>query len=146
MLPALRPWETIMKFEDLCVLVIDDSSYIRDLVRQMLSGIGITCVHEAADGIEGLLYVTRKDVDVILCDLGMEPMNGMGFIESLRKLENKAINRIPVIVLTVHDEVTWVEEVAKLGIDGYLLKPISMGQLKERLEKAFAKVRAESAA
>ncbi len=135
-----------MKLEDLCVLIIEDSAFIRNLVRQMLYGIGITCIHEAADGIEGLLHVTRKDVDVILCDLGMEPMNGMGFIESLRNLENKAVNRIPVIVLTVHDEVRCVEEVAKLGIDGYLLKPISMGQLKERLEKALAKARAVPAA
>ena len=134
-----------MKFEDLCVLIIEDSAYIRNLVRQMLYGIGITCVHEAADGIEGLVHVTRKDVDVILCDLGMEPMNGVGFVESLRKLEDKAVNQLPVIVLTVHDEVSWVEDVAKLGIDGYLLKPVSMGQLKERLEKVLAKTQTKPA-
>jgi len=122
-----------MNFRELTVLIIDDSTFIRDLVKTLLQGLGVRKVLEASDGISGLGIVSKKKVDLILCDLSMEPMSGFGFVEALRNLESEELQEIPIIILTVHDEANYVEQAIKDGVDGYLLKPISGKKLEERI-------------
>lgn len=134
-----------MKFKDLNVLVIDDSSFIRDIIRKILHGYGILEIREASDGIDGLRFVTEYPFDVILCDLSMEPMNGFSFVESLRALEDEALSEMPVIILTMHDEKNFVEKASKTNINGYILKPVSSAMLKNRMTQVLAKAGVELA-
>ena len=126
-----------MNFEDIGVLVIDDSKFIRDTIRRILRNIGVGKIGLAPNGMRGLKALTEDDYDVVLCDLSMEPINGMRFVEFLRKHEKKSIRDLPVIVLTVHNEKEIVEKAIDQGINGYLLKPVSIQTVRERIEQVL---------
>ena len=126
-----------MNFADLSILVIDDSKFIRDTVRRMLRTIGVGIIRLAPNGMRGLELVTKEKFDVVLCDLSMEPINGMRFVEFLRKHDKKSLRETPVIILTMHNEKEIVEKAIDQGIDGYLLKPVSIKTIKERIEQVL---------
>jgi two-component system chemotaxis response regulator CheY len=132
-----------MKFEDLSVLVIDDSSFIRDIIKKILHGYGVSDIREASDGIDGLQMVSGYHTDLIVCDLSMEPMNGFSFVESLRALEDVELSETPVIILTMHDEKDFVEKASKTKINGYILKPVSSAMLKNRIIQVMTKAGVE---
>jgi two-component system chemotaxis response regulator CheY len=126
-----------MNFADLSILVIDDSKFIRDTVRRMLRTIGVGIIRLAPNGMRGLELVTKEKFDVVLCDLSMEPINGMRFVEFLRKHDKQSLRETPVIILTMHNEKEIVEKAIDQGIDGYLLKPVSIKTIKERIEQVL---------
>lgn len=132
-----------MNYEDLSILVIDDSKFIRDTVRRILRSIGVGKIRLAPNGMRGLQAVTEDDFDVVLCDLSMEPINGMRFVEFLRKHEKESLRDLPVIILTMHNEKEIVSKAIEQGIDGYLLKPVSVAAIKERLEQVLARSKPE---
>ncbi|MEE8189527.1 MAG: response regulator [Kiloniellales bacterium] len=127
-----------MNFEDISVLVIDDSKFIRDTIRRILRNIGVNKIGLASNGMRGLKALTEDDYDVILCDLSMEPINGMRFVEFLRKHDKKSLRNLPVIILTVHNEKEIVEKAVEQGINGYLLKPVSIQTVRERIEQVLS--------
>jgi CheY-like chemotaxis protein len=84
-------------------LVIDDQRTMREIVRRLLSQIGLHDVDDAEDGAQALekLHIPTADKpDVIICDLYMEKMDGMDFCNHLRRDKNDDIRHIPVIILT----------------------------------------------
>ena len=122
-----------MVFDNLSVLVIDDSRFMRTIVKQMLVDFGASDIYEAADGMSGLEMVSKIFVDLILCDLSMEPIDGFEFVRFLRNHQSRALQEIPVIILTVHGEQEFVTKANEERIDGYLLKPISRELLRSRI-------------
>lgn len=127
----------MVNFEDLSVLVIDDSKFIRDTVRRILRSVGVGKIRMAPNGMVGLKMVSQDRFDVVLCDLSMEPINGMRFVEFLRKHENPKLRGLPVIILTMHNEQEIVRKAIEQGIDGYLLKPVSIKSIKQRIEQVL---------
>ncbi len=121
------------------ILIIDDSKFIRDVVRKILREIGVKYIYEAANGADGLMTVMDEKPDLVLCDLSMEPVNGFEFVEALRNHDNRVVRNIPVIILTVHDELDFIAQAKEFGIDGYLLKPVSPSRLRERIEETMGK-------
>lgn len=128
-----------LQSKNLSILIIDDSKFIRVVVRKMLKGIGVKNIFEAANGTDGLMTVMDEKLDLILCDLSMEPVNGFEFVAALRDHENRSLRNLPVLILTVHDEVDFIAQAKEMGIDGYLLKPISAVRLKERIEETLGR-------
>lgn len=128
----------MVDFDDLSVLVIDDSKFIRDTVRRILRSIGVSKIRMAPNGMVGLKMVSEDQFDVVLCDLSMEPINGMRFVEFLRKHENAKLRDLPVIILTMHNEQEIVKKAIEQGINGYLLKPVSIKSIKERIEQVLS--------
>lgn len=128
-----------MKFSDLKILTIDDSAMMRKLITEMMINFGVNRdrIFQAEDGMAGLESMECNDIDVILCDLGMEPMDGFEFIRMLRNHERDELRTLPVIVLTVHDEDNYVTKATALPIDGYLLKPIAADTLKQRITQVL---------
>jgi len=127
----------MINFDELSVLVIDDSKFIRDTVRRILRSIGVNKIRMAPNGMTGLKMVSQEQFDVVLCDLSMEPINGMRFVEFLRKHENAKLRDLPVIILTMHNEKEIVKKAIEQGINGYLLKPVSIKSIKERIEQVL---------
>jgi len=127
----------MINFDELSVLVIDDSKFIRDTVRRILRSIGVSKIRMAPNGMTGLKMVSQEQFDVVLCDLSMEPINGMRFVEFLRKHENAKLRDLPVIILTMHNEKEIVKKAIEQGINGYLLKPVSIKSIKERIEQVL---------
>ena len=122
----------------LCALLVDDDAFVRTLLKRFLGRLSVAPVLEAEDGhsaLELLRLQAEQGVvpDVILCDLNMRPMGGAEFIRSLHALENPALRGLPVLVLTSDGTTATVQQLVRLGIEGYLLKPVSFGALQERL-------------
>ena len=117
-------------------LVVDDHPFMRAIVRNVLRDIGFGDVRSAADGAEALDMLARSDFrfDIVVCDIDMEPMNGLEFLSHLRSHMIEALRDIPVVLLTSHAEKAKVVEARKAGTDAYLLKPVSRANLQSRVE------------
>jgi two-component system KDP operon response regulator KdpE len=120
---------------NLVALIIDDEVQIRRLLRLVLEGENYK-VHEAETGQLGLMEIATHKPDVVLLDLGLPDLEGLQVLKRLREW-----SEVPVIVLTVRDDVQ--EKVAALdtGADDYITKPFSTPELLARLRAAQRKTR-----
>jgi two-component system chemotaxis response regulator CheY len=116
------------------VLIIDDDPSLRSTIALMLRRIGAFEVKDASDGTGALLLIGSFKPDIVLCDVGMEPMSGLDFVKRLRALADLSRASTPVIMVTGHSEEHAVLEAAKLRINGYLVKPVSTKLLAGRID------------
>jgi len=119
------------------VLVVDDNDFMRDLVSSMLREMGFRDIYHARDGEDALRRTTEVDPGLIICDVDMEPMNGLDYVERLRKQMPADGVNIPVILLTAHTEASIVQRALKLGVNGYVVKPVKKNQLEARVLTAL---------
>lgn len=112
------------------VLVIEDESFTRLVVVKMLSTLGFAAVHQAADGESGLTAVDEHKPDAVLCDVEMEPMDGLAFLEALCA---QARDHPPVAFMTNRIDPARVEQARALGADVFLTKPARPDTLADAL-------------
>lgn len=120
------------------VLIIEDDTYIRDVYFDILTESGLK-VEVAADGEEGLQKASQGGYSLILLDMMMPKLNGLGVLSSLKKTPPIKKNG-PIILLTNlgHDPV--VKEAIGLGVDGYLIKSdLNPEQLVAEVKKYLEK-------
>jgi two-component system chemotaxis response regulator CheY len=115
------------------VLVIDDEHYMRKVVRALLMSIGIRTIFEAADGPAGLEMVRLNQPDVVIVDWQMPGLDGAGFVRMVRSPETFPYPDVPIIMLTGHGERSRVIEAIQVGVNEFLLKPVSSKALQTRL-------------
>lgn len=120
-------------WERLKVVVIDDESHIRRIVYQCLRRLGVTYIVEANDGKSGFMEVVRNRPHIVLCDINMEPADGMTFLSILRKTSLKEVAETPVIFLTGDGQQETVTKALNLKVNGYLVKPVSVNDIKNRI-------------
>lgn len=144
--PAAAMAETDLS--TLRALVVDDEKFMRQLVARVLSEMAITDVTMADDGQAAIEAVVGSDgaFDLVICDLAMPVMGGLEFIAALRALDDPVKRDIPVIILTGHPLREHVVAAAKLGISGFLVKPVSRGMLESRVRAAVTGPPADSGA
>lgn len=124
------------------VLVVDDNDFMRDLVASMLREIGFRDIFHAADGEAALAKTQEVDPGLIICDVDMEPMNGLDFVEQMRRrAPPPPTPQIPVILLTAHSEAEIVQRAIKLGVSAYVVKPVKRNQLEARIATVLEKSR-----
>jgi len=116
------------------ILIVDDSSSIRRLLKKVLelSGIELGEVLEASNGLEALEVLKREWVDFILCDIHMPKMDGIQFLRELKR--DEVLSRIPVIMVSTEGREEIVQEVKALGIRAYVKKPFSPEEIREVIE------------
>lgn len=122
------------RYKDLRILVIEDESYTRHMIGGLLRQIGFQHVNEAREGGDGFKETVRTRPQVVLCDVHMEPMDGLGYLGMLRAFKNADIAATPVIFLTADKQQETVISAKQLKVDGYLVKPVSLQTLKQRLD------------
>jgi len=115
------------------VLLVDDEYYMRKVVRTMLLGLGIRTVYEAEDGAAGLALLRAHAPDAVILDWEMPGLNGASFVRLVRTPESFPLPDIPIIMLTGHGERARVVEAMCLGVNEFLLKPVSTKSLRDRL-------------
>jgi two-component system chemotaxis response regulator CheY len=115
------------------VLVVDDSAAIRKILTRVLrqTGMAIQTIHEAGDGQEALALMAQHRVDLVLSDINMPKMDGLQLLASLKA--SPQWQRIPVVMITTEGGETKVAEAVKLGAAGYVRKPFTADQIKEKL-------------
>jgi two-component system chemotaxis response regulator CheY len=115
------------------VLIVDDSAAIRKILHRVLvqAEVPLGKVHEAADGIEALEKLKAEKVGLILSDINMPNMDG---IELLGKLKaDDAFKTVPIVMVTTEGSQAKVMQALELGAAGYVRKPFTAEQIKEKL-------------
>jgi two-component system, chemotaxis family, chemotaxis protein CheY len=115
------------------VLIVDDEFYMRKVIRTLLLSVGVTDVHDAADGASGLYAISGMDPDVVILDWQMTGMHGPEFVRRVRAPDKFPFPNVPIIMLTGHGEHSRVVEAMRLGVHEFLLKPVSAKALYDRL-------------
>ena len=123
------------------VLVVDDEHYMRKVVRTLLMSIGVRTIYEAADGPSGLEHIRSMAPDVVILDWEMPGLDGAGFVRMVRSPDTFPFPDIPIIMLTGHGERRRVIEAVSIGVNEFLLKPVSSKALQDRLVSVLAKPR-----
>jgi two-component system chemotaxis response regulator CheY len=122
------------QYENIRILVLEDEVHIRKIICRLLRQIGFRLIDEADNGVDGFRELLRVKPDMILCDIHMEPMDGMTFLGKLRGLNHPKLSKLPLIFLTADTNRETVVNAKNLRVDGYLAKPVSMNALKERID------------
>ncbi|SRR5258708_39231142 len=121
-------------YEKLVVLVVEDEPHTRGIIKGMLRQIGVRSVLEAADGKAGLDEVMRGKPNLVLCDIHMEPVDGRMFLKLLRDARLQQVRLTPVIFLTADAQRDTVMFAKEHHVNGYLVKPVALGDLKARID------------
>ncbi|MDZ7710214.1 MAG: response regulator [Roseovarius sp.] len=117
------------------VLAIDDSATMRNLLYATLSGAGFD-VRLAEDGAVGLQRLAEVVPDVIVTDINMPNLDGLGFIESVRRNQQK--RALPILVLTTESGSELKERARKAGATGWIVKPFDESKLIGAIERVTA--------
>lgn len=112
------------------VVVVDDQTLVRQGIRTLLDIAGISVVGEAGDGHQAVAVIEDTSPDVVLLDLRMPRFDGLWTLRRLR--ENGS--EVPVLVLTTFDEDSLVFDAIRSGARGYLLKDVTLDQLRTAVE------------
>ena len=115
------------------VLIIDDSAAIRKILRRVLqqTELPLGQIHEAGDGVEALTCLRSNKVKLILSDINMPNMDGLQLLGELKA--NSEWKDIPVVMITTEGGQAKVLEAVQLGAVGYVRKPFTAEQIKEKL-------------
>ncbi len=115
------------------VLIVDDSAAIRKILQRVLrqTDIPIGDVLEAGDGVEALKTLANRNVHLILSDINMPNMDGIQFLTQLKASEKW--KSVPIIMVTTEGGQAKVIEAVQLGAAGYVRKPFTADQIKEKL-------------
>ena len=120
------------------LLIVDDDATLRDLLRLHLQGAGYS-VRAAPDAAEAIRAVLAEKPDLIVSDINMPYMSGMELLEALRS--DPATADIPLMVLTASDSDDDHAKARRLGVAGYLVKPIRVDQLLGAIDSGLRGVR-----
>ena len=115
------------------VLVVDDDDYMRKVVRIMLTAIGVKAVFEACDGATALEAVRKNKPNLVIVDWQMPNMDGAQFVRMIRSPGTFPVPDVPIIMLSGHSDRWRVVEAARIGAHEYLLKPVSIQALQDRI-------------
>ena len=131
--PKLSKKELTDRIQAMCVLVVDDNQYTRKMIRNLLVNCGVKDIYEAADGITALDTIRTVGPNVVVLDWEMPLLSGAELVRIVRSPGVFPMPDIPIIMLSGYGERWRVLEAARLGVNEYLVKPVSAKALYDRL-------------
>jgi len=116
------------------VLIVDDSSVVRTMVKKAIAmaGLDVEQVYEAANGLEALQQLAANWVDIVFTDLHMPVMNGMELVQAMAR--DGVLATTPVVVVSSDPSETRAEDLKRLGVRAYLKKPFRPEGFREVIE------------
>ncbi len=115
------------------ILIVDDQSTMRTLIRGMLGKMGFVSLDEADDGDVALNKIKQETYDLVISDVHMPRMSGLEFLKQARSIE--ALSRVPFLMVTTESGKSAVLEAIKLKVNGYIVKPFTPETLQEKLSR-----------
>ena len=131
--------ELLEMIQGMKVMVVDDSRTLRKLLTRELNGIGITNILEAVDGLEALSLLQKESFDLMLLDMEMPELDGLGVLRKIKADRN--LSYLPVIVVSGAEELDKTVECIQIGAEDYLPKPFNSILLRARVYSSLEKKR-----
>jgi len=120
------------------ILVVDDFSTMRRIVKNLLRDLGFSNTHEADDGSSAWPMLQSSDFDFVVTDWNMPGMTGIELLKKIRSDER--LKSIPVLMVTAEAKRDQIVAAAQAGVNGYVVKPFTAAALKEKIDKIFERV------
>ena len=120
------------------ILIVDDFSTMRRIIKNLLRDLGFTNTQEADDGLTALPMLQKGDFDFLVTDWNMPGMTGIDLLKHVRADER--LSAMPILMVTAEAKRDQIVEAAQAGVNGYVIKPFTAAALKEKIEKIFDRV------
>ncbi|MEA5444275.1 chemotaxis response regulator CheY [Gammaproteobacteria bacterium AB-CW1] len=120
------------------ILVVDDFSTMRRIIKNLLRDLGFNNTQEADDGKTALPMLRNGDFDFVITDWNMPGMTGLELLKEIRGDEK--LKSMPVLMVTAEAKRDQIVEAAQAGVNGYIIKPFTAATLKEKTEKIFERL------
>ncbi|MGD9858556.1 MAG: chemotaxis response regulator CheY [Marinobacterium sp.] len=124
--------------KDIKILVVDDFSTMRRIIKNLLRDLGFTNVDEADDGKTALPILKQGHIDFLITDWNMPEMTGIDLLKAVRA--DPALASIPVLMVTAEAKREQIIAAAQAGVNGYVVKPFTAAVLKEKIDKIFERI------
>lgn len=123
---------------DMNILVVDDFSTMRRIVKNLLKELGFSKFDEADDGATAWPMIQSGKYDFIVSDWNMPQMTGIDLLRHVRKSEK--LKGTPFLLITAEAKRSQILEAAEAGVDGYIVKPFTAATLNVKIQKIFERV------
>ena len=123
------------------ILIVDDFSTMRRIIKNLLRDLGFNNTLEADDGITALPILQAGGIDFLITDWNMPGMQGIDLLKTVRADEK--LSTLPVLMVTAETKREQIIEAAQAGVNGYIVKPFTAATLKEKIEKIFERINAQ---
>lgn len=120
------------------ILIVDDFSTMRRIIKNLLRDIGFSNTNEADDGQTALPMLKSGDFDFLITDWNMPRMTGLELLKAVRA--EPSLASLPVLMVTAEAKREQIIEAAQAGVNGYIVKPFTAQTLKEKLDKIFERI------
>ncbi|KMV29726.1 chemotaxis response regulator CheY [Photobacterium swingsii] len=120
------------------ILIVDDFSTMRRIVKNLLRDLGFNNTQEADDGLTALPMLKKGGFDFVVTDWNMPGMQGIDLLKHIRV--DDELKHLPVLMITAEAKREQIIEAAQAGVNGYIVKPFTAATLKEKLDKIFERM------
>ncbi len=120
------------------ILIVDDFSTMRRIIKNLLNDLGYTNTAEADDGNTALVALAQGSFDFVVTDWNMPGMTGIELLKSIRA--DDRFKTLPVLMVTAEAKREQIIEAAQNGVNGYIIKPFTAQTLEEKLGKIFERL------
>ena len=125
---------------DMKILIVDDFSTMRRIIKNLLRDLGFNNTHEADDGNTALPMLKSGNFDFLVTDWNMPGMQGIDLLRAVRADEN--LSTLPVLLVTAESKKDQIVMAAEAGVNGYIVKPFNAATLEEKITKIFERIAA----
>jgi two-component system chemotaxis response regulator CheY len=123
------------------ILIVDDFSTMRRIIKNLLRDLGFNNTVEADDGLTALPILQAGGIDFLVTDWNMPGMQGIDLLKTVRADEK--LSSIPVLMVTAETKREQIIVAAQAGVNGYIVKPFTAATLKEKIDKIFERIDAQ---
>ncbi|MBS3803698.1 MAG: chemotaxis response regulator CheY [Oleiphilaceae bacterium] len=120
------------------ILIVDDFSTMRRIIKNLLRDLGFTNTDEADDGNTALPMLKSGKYDFLVTDWNMPGMSGLDLLKEIRT--DDSLKTLPVLMVTAEAKRDQIVAAAEAGVNGYVVKPFTAAVLKEKIEKIFERI------
>lgn len=120
------------------ILIVDDFSTMRRIIKNLLRDLGFNNTQEADDGNTGLPMLQTGNFDFLVTDWNMPGMTGIELLKAVR--EDPKLQNLPVLMVTAEAKKEQIVMAAQAGVNGYIVKPFTAQTLKEKIDKIFERI------
>ncbi len=126
--------------KNMSILIVDDFSTMRRIIKNLLRDLGFNNTAEADDGQTALPMLKSGKFDFLVTDWNMPGMDGLTLLKNVR--QDESLCDLPVLMVTAEAKRDQIVVAAEAGVNGYVVKPFTAATLKEKIEKIFARIEA----